>query len=828
MSPIVITKGIYMARKASTLARLMAGASFVLMASAGCGAAYAAEALATATPTTVGTEGSSASEVIITAEQGKAAANAPSKANIQEFQPESIISRQFIEQAVPETGSWMAAAAIAPGVSGITSNGGGVGETAKLSMRGFQDGQFNVTYDGIAFGDTNGPTHHQASYWPASTIGSVVWDRGPGAAGDLGQANFGGALHMFSADPSHTMGAQQKFTVGSFDTVAAVTTLNTGDISQLFGGRLLINLDERNSNGELSFSGGEAQNQLAKFVMPIGDKWTLTLFGSHNYTRFYQADAGPGETWSQVAAYGKNFALNDNSQDEHYYKYNQQTKQTDFEYADIKGEVRSDLTVEDQLYSYFYTNKTYAANSTADPQQGLPVNQAVFQPVPASPLGSGPDVPQTPNTLSLINTVTGPEKASDIGGYYKLNQYRVYGDIVRVNKSFGDFATLKAGGVYEWSGTDRANELEDFTLGGPTTEFPDFKYTTKKYTNLSANTNDKTLENSAYQTWQLFADLELHPIQNLTIMPGVKYIHSDIQVNAADDTVVGGSTATALKNVPLVASTSLASPVYFITANYRVRPDLAVYFQAATSFQLPGLPDLYNQAANVEALQPERTTTYQGGIVYNHGNITADADVYRIDASNLQVNCTITVGGSPDTGTCNAGNARYTGAEGEAAYHFDFGVTLFANGALISAKQLANTANAGAQLAANPAETLTNAPKWTDAIGAIYRNGQLSGSLTYKQSGAYVAGYLTGSNQAINLPGYDTFDASLGYDFGKFTLKAQVFNLLDHRAITSYTCTTVSPTSQCVASSAIGALNDIALYSFQAGREIQFTASAKF
>ena len=529
-----------------TLARLCAGASFLLMASMASGSALAADATPTPSMTGAGAEGSRADQVIITAEQGQAAANAPTKASLQEFQPESIISRQFIEQVTPETGGWVQAASIAPGLSGIPANGGGVGETTKLSMRGFQDGQFNITYDGIAFGDTNGPTHHEASYWPASTIGSVVVDRGPGAAGDLGQANFGGAIHFFSRRiPAMTSGLEQKLTTGSFDTVAAVTTFNSGDQPYLLGGRLLLNFDERNSAGELSYSGGEAQNQLAKYILPVGDKWTFTLFGSHNYTRFYQADGGPGETWAQVEAYGKNFALTDNPNDEHYYKYNFEAKQTDFEYADMKGELIPGVTLEDQLYSYFYSNKTYAASNITDPVAGTNVPSYFTT---------------TPNSSSLISTVTAgtPETKNDIQGYYKLNQYRVYGDTVRLNKDWS-FGTLKVGGNYEWSGTDRANELEDFTAGGATTEYPDYKFLPPpagKYSLLpdGAATYDKTLENSAYQTWQAFADFDWRPINNLTISPGFKYVHSEIEVNAAHDNVACVGASTACKNEPLVAS----------------------------------------------------------------------------------------------------------------------------------------------------------------------------------------------------------------------------------------------------------------------------------
>ena len=107
---------------------------------------------------------------------------------------------------------------IAPSVAGITSNGGGIGDYNVITMRGFPDGEFNVTFDGIAFGDTNNPTHHGADYFPASTIGAAVVDRGPGAAGDLGQANFGGAIHFFSPTLTDKFGVTQKLTYGSFNT----------------------------------------------------------------------------------------------------------------------------------------------------------------------------------------------------------------------------------------------------------------------------------------------------------------------------------------------------------------------------------------------------------------------------------------------------------------------------------------------------------------------------------------------------------------------------------------------------------------------------------
>jgi iron complex outermembrane receptor protein len=753
-----------------------------------------------ANDTSSGTEGVDANAVIVTAERSKAAEAAPSKASLIETQPESIISRKFIDQSVSETGSWVSVSSIAPSVSGIAANGGGVGETSKLTLRGFQDGQFNITYDGIAFGDTNGPTHHQASYFPASTIGAVVVDRGPGAAGDLGQANFGGAIHFFSEEVSDHPSISQKLTYGSFNTESAVTTLNTGTLSQLGGGKLLVNLDFRKSDGELSYSGGSADNLTVKYVLPVNDKSTFILFSSINQTRFYQSDAGPGETYAQVLAFGKNYALNNTPGDEHYFGYNYQYKATDFDYADLKTELFPSFTAEDQLYTYYYSNKTSSTNSITD-------------------IGS--------NASSLITekTVSGTQKLTDLGGYDKLNLYRVWGDIVRLNKDWS-FGTLKVGGQVESAITDRHNGLLDFTNG----DTPDNAF---KVGTPPVAWNYGTMENSDYLTWQVFGDFEWRPIENLKISPGFKYIHSKIDVNAADDkinTVITAGNQPTTANEPFVASNTYSSPLYFITANYMLRPDWSVYGQVATSFLLPGLGNLYYTGANVQSLQPEKTITYQTGTVFSHGSFTADADVYRIDATNIQTNCNDP--GNSEPALCNAGSGRYSGVEGEAAYALPFGLTVFGNGALISAKQLANAANVLQGLSGNPAEQLPNAPKWTDSFGVVLNHNQWLGSLTYKQSGAYSV-YSTKVNlqtnpalpvlnPRFNFDGYSTFDASAGYDFGNFKIKLQGFNLLDSRAITNF-----SPTKHTTNATAFTA-SDLSLIEYQAGRELSLTLQAKF
>ena len=139
------------------------------------------------------------------------------------------------------------------------------------------------------------------------------------------------------------------------------------------------------------------------------------------------------------------------------------------------------------------------------------------------------------------------------------------------------------------------------------------------------------------------------------------------------------------------------------------------------------------------------------------------------------------------------------------------GLTVFANGSVNTAK---NTTAGTTQL---------NAPKWTDAFGALYDFHGWQASAIWKQVGSQVVFYngatpLTTpdgvalvAGQQREIPAYSTINATLGYDFGKFKLKVAAFNIADHRAITSITGPTAAD-----------------FYTYQAGRTILGTIEAKF
>ena len=135
---------------------------------------------------------------------------APATASLQTTQPQAIISRSFIEDSLPATADFNQIALISPSVSNFGGvNGAGLSES-KAQIRGFQDGEYNVTYDGVPFGDTNDPSHHSNTFFPSNTIETLVVDRGPGNASNLGIATFGGSMNLFSRATREDASAELK------------------------------------------------------------------------------------------------------------------------------------------------------------------------------------------------------------------------------------------------------------------------------------------------------------------------------------------------------------------------------------------------------------------------------------------------------------------------------------------------------------------------------------------------------------------------------------------------------------------------------------------
>src|ERR1051326_1512349 len=146
-----------------------------------------------------------------------AAEAAPSQSSLEARSAQSRISGDFVENFTSPVADYTEMLNMAPGTFGINPNGVGLGDS-KTFFRGFSDGQYTMTYDGIPFEDTNTPTHHSWAFIPGQWIGGATFDRSPGSAATIGPTNFGGSINLLSR-PVHAMpDFRASVSYGSFNT----------------------------------------------------------------------------------------------------------------------------------------------------------------------------------------------------------------------------------------------------------------------------------------------------------------------------------------------------------------------------------------------------------------------------------------------------------------------------------------------------------------------------------------------------------------------------------------------------------------------------------
>ena len=677
---------------------------------------------------------------------------APVTASLRTTQPQSIVSRSFIEDSLPATADFNQIAAISPSVSIIgNANGMGLSES-KAQIRGFQDGEYNVTYDGVPFGDTNDPSHHSNTFFPSNTVETLVVDRGPGNAATLGQATFGGNMNMFSRATRDEASLEAKAAYGSYDTLLARLVAQTGAIDRLGGTQAVFSTQWVKSDGARTYSPFRSWNVFGKVLIPIGDHARLTLLGTYNVNRFNQPD-NDGATLSQVALYGKQFSLNNDVNSQNYFGYNTTRKTTDFEIVKFEADLAPGSTFENRAYTYSYDNETLSSN---DP--------TLYGTADAATIAKANLVTLTPGSKT---------QSVGIPGYTKSNKYRVFGDIAKVRLDFG-FGALTAGAWIEWSNTYR--QQRDVNLP---TMAPNYAEKALNLANLPAGTvqppaNIKFDQNSHTNHTEEFVELELRPLPGVTITPGFKHVDFNRQVDAA----YNQKTRYAQR-----FGTNYTADLPFATINYAVNTQLALYAQFARGFQAPPLNALYVTNPRLSTLDPERSTNYQAGMVYHGSALSFDADVYRIDFTNKFSSFTSSVQGEGVIWV-NQGAVKYQGVEAQVTYALPHGFAVFANGSRNYAKTDDPT---------TVQQQVAKAPEWTAAAGILYKHGPLRFSLIDKWVGQqwFVAPSGTSNptdqyNMATyQSSGYNTALLAARYEIGRVRLGVEVNNLLNSQRVTN-------------------------------------------
>ncbi|MDE3115237.1 MAG: TonB-dependent receptor [Pseudomonadota bacterium] len=694
-----------------------------------------------------------------------ALAAAPTSTPLDAIEPTSLISQDFINHNLPETGNYDEAIKFSPSVFDTAPNGPGLAESQNISIRGFQDGQFNVTYDGIPWGDANDFTHHTTSFFVAHAIGGVGVDRGPGTAATIGNATFGGTVSILSKAPGDTFSVTPYVSYGSFNTLAYGAELNTGEIDSTDGTRILFNAEGLKSDGYLTNEKQDRQNLFLKVVQPLGNHTTLAFAASVNHVH---QNISVGATAAQIAQFGPNWGLSKDTTNQNYYGYNYDKITTDFEYADLASQFGDGWSLDLKVYTYAYYHRGFNGE---DPNGGYPDATVGF-----------------PNG-TIVNGVTYP---NDVPGQQLQMDYRSVGTIFRLTKEFS-FGDIKTGIWYDHQFNARSLYEIDLTMGPE-----NGMRNTNPNTGASYSVSDgmggyitqygiDRLLTQNLTTLQPYLQIDWKPIDNLVVSPGVRYSYFDRSVNAP----VNVKTA-----LPQVYDNTFDAVLPSISANYRIRPDWAIYGQIAQGFLAPNENYFDRATPNATNYAPEKTTNYQIGTSLHLPNLVAAADAYRIDFTNF-IDCSKSVGGQPKC--VNNGNVTYQGVEAEATYFVGYGVSLYANGSLNSAKDQNH-------------QWSSNAPETTGTLGAVYNDHGIYGSLLGKWIGARIGDGLS--------PVF-TVDASLGYDVADTgtpldgtSLKLQVENLTDVTKIINIAGSTVQSGDN--------------LYWTQPGRSVFFSISKTF
>jgi iron complex outermembrane recepter protein len=745
---------------------------------------------------------------------GSASSVAPSQSSLDATQPQSIITRQYIEESASPVAEFSRIAQIAPSVSinNGTGNGPGLSEN-KIIIRGMVDDYYNITFDGIPFSDTNDPSHHSTSYFPGLIVGGAEVILGPGHASDMGYGSFGGALKLYSLAPSETPSFEVFAGDGTWGTKLVGANFQSGRQKYLGDGTLQATFQSLNSNGYLANNTVASNNYSLKYERPIGDKNLLDVFSTVNNIHYGAPDAGPGATAAEIAQYGPNVSLNTNPASSEDVAYNQTWKDTDFEYVRLRSLLGNDLKNDELAYTYSYKNWTVATNSVTSPTSSVGTETCA--------LGS---------VTTLTTNCTLQYNPNDVAGYLKRNQYRAVGDIESLTKKFGD-SFVRAGFWWEHSDTNRGQYSVDFTTGAPnyvngngiwtglcqitpgatgatlpnnatsaatttcgvtSAKGPDQGIMTSGSSAGLPVASVKFDQQSQILTFQPYLEASIVLPGGTTIYPGYKLAN----ITRYDIAAVQNSSRDPNETNRITYNQGLP----FFSVNQKIDSNNSVYVQYGKGYEIPDLATFYVYNPLLNSTSPQTSDTYQAGWVGKYHDVTFSADYYTINFQNKLVTETIydtTPGGSNYTAYVNIGGARYHGWEGEMTFNLGGGFAAYLNGSTDAAINLST----GAQI--------SKVPDMTGALGLLYNSDKLNGALTYKVVGQSFASDLptnpTAAQQAYYsyyvIPQYGTLDASLTWKVTKADkLQVNLYNILNDQGLAS-----ISPGS----SSTIGSASDL-------------------
>ncbi|HEY0266643.1 MAG TPA: TonB-dependent receptor [Rhizomicrobium sp.] len=670
---------------------------------------------------------------------GEAIYVAPSAVPMEVTQPTSVVQEGFIQNNIIPQSSYDDIVKFEPSVFDSSPNGPGLGKSETLSLRGFQDGQFNVTFDGIPFGDATDLHHTSSALFIAHDIAMAEVDRGPGGGSTIGKATFGGTMAFRTRNADQDFNINPYGTYGSFNTLAGGIAVNSGSTAVGSG---YVDVQHENTDGYLTYAGEHRTNVLGKWNWDLDSTTSVSLLASYNQEFQYTTQ---GATLENIEKFGRNFALNNDPNTQAYYRYNPSFYYSDFYYADIK-KVFGNLTLTNKTYTDYFAHvytESKDATDTNPADNSLAIYPNVYT---ATPYASSKGV-----------------KTKDIPGKATNARFRAWGDIFTADYDTG-FGDLLFGAWFDGQ-HDRRNS-----------------YTIDLTTNLPAAGKNGTAYSYDYhtlnQTWQPYIEFDWKVTDDLMITPGVKY--TDFHRHAYGP--VNKSTV-----LPFDYTDNYDALQPSVAARYTIEEGWNAYAQVASGFLAPPV-DVF-QVTQPHGIRPEKTWNYQAGSTLQREDFTVSLDAYYIEFSNYFAS--IQIPGSTDSTFVNGGGALYYGVELEGQYVIGDGWSLYGNATSNTAKYK------GVPVA------IAEAPTYTGALGLLYDSrqgpyGSLIGKLVgprYGDDGNAIDPVTQKliAADSVRLGSLATVDLALGYRFGAvmdnvsdFSASIKIANLLDNRQISDY------------------------------------------
>ena len=618
-----------------------------------------------------------------------AAMTAPSGNTLEAVSAKTEVTSEFIKDFMSPLADYAEYVNYAPGTFSLNPNGIGLGQ-GKTFFRGFQDGQYTMTFDGIPFEDTNSPTHHSWANFPSGWTDAVDFDRSSGLSSNFGPTNFGGSINLKSPQLYPDPDIRGTITYGSWDTRLLQLDGDSGFFGPGSRNSFLWDIQQLLSDGYQTYNRQKRVAGYGKYQYRVSDRSSLTLYGGL-VDIWTNTPKTTNPTRAQVAEYGDNYLLDgtpflaNGTPDPYYYGYDFYHVQTDFEYAAYTADLGNGWKFDTKLYTTRYWNKQFYQN-------GATVNLTSSKP-------SGVD---------------------------KLNGYRHAGDTAILSKET-PWGIFRTGVWYDWAYTDRY-QIPSNILTQVDTPLGNFH------------------EHFITQSTQPFAEFEWHPAPRLSVTVGVKDANYAMALNQYQDNgktvgCLGGTLTTFPASSPFAGAPDCVGGAQFVShsidynnwlpnvaARYSLQSSWSVYAQWAEGRVIP--PSAVFDVAGGQVEVPPKPTlakTYQVGSVMKHRRWTLDADAYYIHFQNAYD--TYTDPDSEEPVSVATGPSNTKGVEAEASYILGYGFSLYANGTMGSAKYQ------GGPYYPNGGEWVADAPKNVETVSLLWRHNDWNFGLLDKRVG---------------------------------------------------------------------------------------------